>query len=180
VEKLVQIAQKLWNSTSCFLFFYVTLPETGAYKYWQGAHQMSARAKISSLMVLASIASLPIFSVTSFSAEHQQQEPHAKVMKLDSAGKSDSLMLGGPPESVTMRSGLVVLQPNQSVGKHSTGDHEEMLVILEGKGAMLFKDGSRLDLQANVALYCPPQTEHDVVNTGSSVLRYVYVVASTK
>lgn len=141
---------------------------------------MNLRATISSLMVLASIAGLPIFSVASFSAEHEQAKPRAKVMKLDSSGKRHSLLLSGPPESVTMKSGLVVLEPNQSVGKHSTGNHEEMLVILEGKGAMLFKDGSKLDLQANLALYCPPQTEHDVVNTGSSVLRYVYVVASTK
>ena len=79
-----------------------------------------------------------------------------------------------------MKSGLEVLAPNQSVGKHSTGQHEELLVVLEGRGVMTFKDGSKLDVQANHALYCPPETEHNVTNTGSGVLRYVYVVASTK
>ncbi len=80
-----------------------------------------------------------------------------------------------------MKSGLVVLTPGKSVGKHSTGQHEEVLVVLEGKGEMSLKDGSKLDVEAEpYALYCPPETEHDVTNTGSSVLRYVYVVASTK
>jgi mannose-6-phosphate isomerase-like protein (cupin superfamily) len=28
-----------------------------------------------------------------------------------------------------------------------------------------------------MALYCPPSTEHDVFNTGTTTLRYVYVVS---
>ena len=79
-----------------------------------------------------------------------------------------------------MKSGLVVLVPGKSAGKHSTGQHEELLVVLEGSGEMTFGDGSKLDLTANHALYCPPDTEHNVTNTGTATLRYVYVVASTK
>jgi mannose-6-phosphate isomerase-like protein (cupin superfamily) len=109
-----------------------------------------------------------------------QEKPRARVVKLDSAGKHDTVLLGGPPETVTMRSGLVILQPGQTVGKHSTGTREEMLVILEGKGAMMFSDGLRLEVDPDHILYCPPQTEHDVTNTGSGVLRYVYIVASAK
>ena len=108
-----------------------------------------------------------------------QEKPRPKVVELDSGGKDYLQVLGGPPESVTMQSGLVVLAPNKSVGKHSTGQHEELLVVLEGKGEMSFKDGSRLDVKANHALYCPPETEHNVTNTGRTVLRYVYVVART-
>ncbi len=109
-----------------------------------------------------------------------QEKPAPKVVELDSRGKDYLQVLGGPPESVTMKSGLVVLAPNKSVGKHSTGQHEELLVVLEGQGEMSFKDGSKLDVQANHALYCPPETEHNVTNTGRSVLRYVSVVASTR
>ncbi|MGC1371966.1 MAG: cupin domain-containing protein [Candidatus Sulfotelmatobacter sp.] len=109
-----------------------------------------------------------------------QETPHAKVIELDSRGKQEFQVLGGPPETVTMKSGLVVLAPGKSVGKHSTGQHEELLVVFEGEGAMSFKDGSKLPVQANHAVYCPPETEHNVTNTGHGVLRYVYVVASTK
>jgi mannose-6-phosphate isomerase-like protein (cupin superfamily) len=109
-----------------------------------------------------------------------QEKPHAKVVKLEGAGKHDTVLLGGPPETVTIRSGLVILQPGQTVGKHSTDTREEMLVVLEGKGAMMFNGGSRLEVDPDHILYCPPQTEHDVTNTGSGVLRYVYIVASAK
>jgi mannose-6-phosphate isomerase-like protein (cupin superfamily) len=129
--------------------------------------------------VLGTIALISIvgLSYASFSAEPEKGKPRPKVVKLDSIGKDYLQVLSGPPESVTMRSGLVVLAPNKSVGKHSTQQNEELLVVLEGQGEMVFKDGSRLDVKANHALYCPPETEHDVRNTGTSVLRYVYVVA---
>ena len=127
--------------------------------------------------VFALMACLMLGAAASSIAEPQR--PRAKVIRLESAEK-ELPILSGPPETVTMRSGLVTLDPGQSIGKHGTGQHEEMLVILEGKGEMLFKDGSKLDVQAKHALYCPPQTEHDVINTGSGPLRYVYVVASTR
>jgi len=107
-----------------------------------------------------------------------QQKPHAKVIKLANEGKEQTL-LSGPPDTVSMRSGLITLQPQQTVGKHTTGHHEEMLVILEGEGKMLFDDGISLAIAANHVLYCPPETGHDVINTGTGTLRYIYIVSST-
>ncbi len=107
-----------------------------------------------------------------------QERPRAKVVQLKRDGGHDSLLLGGPPETVTMKAGLVTLQAGQSVGKHSTGGHEEMLVILEGKGEMKFEDGTRLSVDPDHILYCPPQTTHDVTDTGTGILRYVYIVSS--
>jgi mannose-6-phosphate isomerase-like protein (cupin superfamily) len=55
----------------------------------------------------------------------------------------------------------------------STGQNEEVLIVLEGKGEMLFSDGHSLPVQARHAVYCPPNMEHDVKNTGQVALRYV-------
>jgi mannose-6-phosphate isomerase-like protein (cupin superfamily) len=107
------------------------------------------------------------------------QPPRAKVVTLDGSQKELSV-LTGPPESAGMKSGYIVLSPGESVGKHSTGHHEELLVVLDGAGEMLFKDGSKLPVKANSAVYCPPETEHNVMNSGSQVLRYVYVVAEVR
>jgi mannose-6-phosphate isomerase-like protein (cupin superfamily) len=125
---------------------------------------------------IAGLLSCSIFLIPAKS----QQKPRPKVVELDSRGRDYLQVLAGPPESVTMKSGLEVLAPGKSVGKHSTGQHEELLVVLEGQGEMSFKDGSKLDVKANHAIYCPPETEHNVTNTGGSVLRYVYVVASAR
>jgi len=86
-------------------------------------------------------------------------------------------VLGGPPETLTMRSGSVVLLPSKSVGRHNTGDYEEAVVVLAGRGEMRLADGTVLNLKPFVVAYCPPGTEHDVKNTGDEPLRYVYVVA---
>ena len=128
-------------------------------------------------IVWARLIAIPLLCV-SVSSITGQTKPHAKIIPLDNTGKQEAPLLTGPPETVTMRSGLVALEPGKSVGKHSTGKHEELLVVLEGQGRMTFADGSALPVEAGHAVYCPPATEHNVTNTGSGLLRYVYVVAS--
>jgi quercetin dioxygenase-like cupin family protein len=107
-------------------------------------------------------------------------QPEAKVIKADMQGKDHLRLLGGPPETFSLRSGAVALQPGKTVGKHSTETYEELIVVLEGEGAMLLNEGQELPLKVGTAAYCPPSTEHDVKNTGSTVLRYIYVVAKAK
>jgi len=105
------------------------------------------------------------------------KKPEPKRVALDRDATGYLRVLGGPPESVSMRSGYVVLLPEKSVGRHNTESYEEALVVLEGEGEMLFADGSVLPLEPYVVAYCPPETEHDVRNTGNKPLRYVYIVA---
>ena len=103
-----------------------------------------------------------------------------KVVSLD-AGAADYLpVLNGPPETAGMESGLVILAPGKSVGEHSTGAHEELLIVLEGRGEMKIVGGKPQPVRATQAVYCPPHTSHDVTNTGTTPLRYVYVVAPAK
>jgi mannose-6-phosphate isomerase-like protein (cupin superfamily) len=104
-------------------------------------------------------------------------KPEPKIINTGTGAQEYVRLLGGPPESVTMRSGAVTLQPGISVGKHTTESYEELLVILEGSGAFILTDGTQLDMKLNTVLYCPPFTEHDVTNTGSTPLRYIYIVA---
>jgi len=113
-------------------------------------------------------------------AEEEKGTLTAKVIPLQSSGKDVSPVLAGPPESVTMRSGLVVLAPGKSVGKHSTVRNEELLIVFEGQGEMSLESGARLPVKANTAVYCPPETKHNVTNTGTGLLRYVYVVAKAR
>ncbi len=88
-------------------------------------------------------------------------------------------MLKGIPQTRGMRSGSVRLKPGESVGWHSTGQNEEALTILRGKGAANIADHADVPLQANMLAYIPPGTRHNVTNTGSELLEYVWVVAPT-
>lgn len=106
--------------------------------------------------------------------------PRPKVVQFDSTPQRYMRLLGGPPDTVTMKAGLVALQPDESVGEHTTAENEEAIVVLEGVGELRFQDDTPLSIEAGSVAYCPPATCHDVFNTGDSVLRYVYVVARAR
>jgi len=106
--------------------------------------------------------------------------PSAKVIPIDPDATEYVRLLGGPPETVTMHSGLVVLEPGASVGVHNTENYEEVVVVLDGVGKMKITGGPELNLKASTMAYCPPRTEHNVTNTGSNTLRYIYIVANAE
>ncbi len=88
-------------------------------------------------------------------------------------------LLTGSPQTVAMRSGRVYLKPGEECGQHTTGDHEEQLVVLAGRGqSQIGPNGEEsLDITANQIVYIPPQTHHNIINTGSDPLIYIYCVA---
>jgi quercetin dioxygenase-like cupin family protein len=104
-------------------------------------------------------------------------KPTPKLITLDQASPEPVKILNGSPETVAMRSGLTVLAPLKSVGRHSTKNNEETIVVMAGKGELRITGGPTFQLQPYCVAYCPPNTEHDVMNTGTDTLRYVYVVA---
>jgi quercetin dioxygenase-like cupin family protein/predicted enzyme related to lactoylglutathione lyase len=122
---------------------------------------------------------VPVCAVASLLAA-QEAKPAAMSIPLRQATPGYQELLSGPPATVAMKSGLVVLAPGKSVGKHSTEDHEEIVIVLEGTGQMVLSDGTKLDIGPNATAYSPPGTEHDVINTGSGDLRYVYVVSAAR
>jgi mannose-6-phosphate isomerase-like protein (cupin superfamily) len=89
-------------------------------------------------------------------------------------------VLGGPPRSVSMESGLVTLPPSKAGEKHSTKKYEEVLVIFSGSGEMRISGKPALKLKPHVVAYCPPMTEHYVISTGKEPLKYLYVAAKAR
>jgi mannose-6-phosphate isomerase-like protein (cupin superfamily) len=103
-------------------------------------------------------------------------EQKIKVVRLEGDAKYLRL-LGGVPETKGMKSGYVILQPGESVGAHSTKDREEAIIILEGSVAVFVEGVIQFTAQCDSVVYIPPQTNHDMKNSGACVARYVYVVA---
>ncbi len=102
-------------------------------------------------------------------------------------------LLEGKPQTLGMRAGRVHLAPGQACGQHSTKKQEELLVFLAGQGelqiggpdpkagrvAALGAEGvpRRHPVGVGKVAYIPPETLHDVSNTGLEPLIYVYCVA---
>lgn len=107
-------------------------------------------------------------------AEAPPRQPLSLALQCPSG---DCALLNGAPQTAGMRSGFVRLAPGKSVGWHSTGANEESLVILRGEGEALVEGQPKRSFAAPHFVYIPPATRHNVANTGSEVLEYVYVVA---
>lgn len=118
--------------------------------------------------IAALLISAPLFS--------QEQTPQPLSLDLACSGH-DCPLLRGAPQTAGMHSGFVRLKPGESVGAHTTGDHEEALVILQGRGKAEVDGREAIPISARHLIYIPPRTRHNVTNTGAGLLEYVYVVA---
>jgi mannose-6-phosphate isomerase-like protein (cupin superfamily) len=87
------------------------------------------------------------------------------------------MILEGTPQTCGIRSGRVYLEAGKSCGRHSTKDHEELLVFLAGQGVVHIGDDTDLQVGSGKVAYIPPRTLHDVENTGAEPLTYIYCVA---
>lgn len=87
-------------------------------------------------------------------------------------------LLGGAPLTCGMRSGRVYLKPGQDCGEHTTGAHEELLVFLSGQGqSMVGREEKAVAVGAGKVLYIGPHTLHNIRNSGTEPLVYIYCVA---
>ncbi|MBD3426819.1 MAG: cupin domain-containing protein [Candidatus Omnitrophica bacterium] len=99
-----------------------------------------------------------------------------KAVRIKDDGSRQRLLEGRPATS-GMKSGYVKLEEGGSVGRHSTKEREEALVIMEGEARVCCEGSEPLMAKAESVVYIPPDTPHDVINAGRGPLRYVYVVS---
>jgi len=85
-------------------------------------------------------------------------------------------LIPGAPTTFGMKSGRVYLEPGKDCGVHSTENKEEQLVFLRGQGTAEI-GSEKLAVEAGTICYIPPQTEHNIINTGSEPLVYIFFVA---
>jgi len=126
---------------------------------------------IAGLLLLFFSALLPLSSET--------RPPQPQTLPLKCA-EGDCPLLRGIPQTAGMRSGFVRLKPQAAVGWHTTGQNEEALVILRGRGEARLEGQPGRTFEAPMLVYIPPATRHNVTNTGDAPLEYVYVVAPAK
>jgi mannose-6-phosphate isomerase-like protein (cupin superfamily) len=111
--------------------------------------------------------------------QSQTAKPHPLTGPLQCL-QGDCPLLQGVPQTAGMRSGFVRLKSGAAVGWHTTGKNEEALVILRGQGEALIDGQAKKSFLAPAFVYIPPATRHNVANTGTEPLEYVYVVAPAK
>lgn len=103
----------------------------------------------------------------------------AKIVRLESSSKYQRLF-SKDSGTCGIKSGHVILKEGEEIGEHSTGSLEEALVILKGKGSLLINKEEGLDFENNSVLYIPPETVHNVKNTGKGILEYIFITSNAE
>lgn len=88
-------------------------------------------------------------------------------------------LIPGAPQSCGMKSGRVWLSPGADCGQHSTEGNEEQLVFLSGQGTAHVAD-EKIAVGEGKICYIPPHTPHNIYNTGTEPLIYIFCVAPAK
>ncbi len=99
-----------------------------------------------------------------------------RLVKLDSKERYQRLF-SKDSGTCGMKSGHVILQPGEYVGEHTTGEREEAIVILKGKGEARINKKDIFDIEKDVVLYIAPETVHDIKNTGFEILEYIFITS---
>jgi len=86
-------------------------------------------------------------------------------------------LLGDSSKIKGLRSGLVTLRPKESIGEHKTDQKEEVIIILKGSATIYYAKNKKIKAPRNSFTYIPPDTLHNLENSGSKILQYVYVTA---
>ena len=86
-------------------------------------------------------------------------------------------LLAGQPSTAGMKSGYVTLAPGEAVGEHVTHGREEAVLILEGRADVFCEGKQVFSAEGESLVYIPPETAHDIKNSGPGRLRYVYIVS---
>ncbi|MDD5560683.1 MAG: cupin domain-containing protein [Candidatus Omnitrophica bacterium] len=102
-----------------------------------------------------------------------------KVFFTQLKGKQRFLrLLGNKEKDNGLRAGLVTLKPKEFIGEHKTDRKEEAIIILKGSAVVYCGKNKKIRVSQNAFIYIPPETMHNVENTGSDILQYVYVTAN--
>ncbi len=79
-----------------------------------------------------------------------------------------------PEDSKRVRSRVVVLGPGEEVGVHTSGTNEEVIVILEGKAAVM-SGGTLQNAVLGQAVFIGQNETHNIVNNTNQAVKYIYI-----
>jgi quercetin dioxygenase-like cupin family protein len=82
------------------------------------------------------------------------------------------------PEGTRFRkSGKVTLSPGESVGEHSTGENEEIIIVLKGRAKIEESNTSKAVGKGGMH-FIPKNSIHNVTNESDDLLQYIYIVGN--
>ena len=87
-----------------------------------------------------------------------------------------------PQTAAGLRARTVQLKPGERMARHSTGQREELLIVLDGRlrveAESPTKARRRLAVTDGQAVFLPKRTPHAVINASKARAMYLYVTGT--
>jgi mannose-6-phosphate isomerase-like protein (cupin superfamily) len=95
------------------------------------------------------------------------EPPYARTLKVLLSPKLQQEVKG-------LSVGLALYLPGQSSEPHAHQAEQEVFYVLSGVGEIKIDDETAR-LEPHVSVVCPPQCEHQLINTGTEVLKVLWI-----
>ncbi len=145
--------------------------------------------KKNNISLIFKIGFLAVFMLLQMAAFHgafsqvmdkPEHYPQPKVITFYPDSAQYQCLFDGEKDSAVFYSGVVTLAPKQTVGSHNTEGYEELIIVLAGYGRMEIAEQKHFDIAYGKIAFCPPYTEHNIVNTGKEDLKYIYIATKAR
>ncbi len=141
---------------------------------------MNAYNSLSALMCISIFTTLSITSCSQKDKATRVKSVIPKIVAFNPGTNVYQELLDADKDSVAFNSGFVTLLPGEAGDLHSTQSNEELIVAFSGAGKVKISNGDSLNIQFGSVAHIPANTEHQVVNTGSIPLKYIYITAKSE
>jgi len=130
---------------------------------------------VSTILIIAM--NLGVFVTNAYSQKNNPAgtEPVPKVISFNPDSTNYQELLSMDKDSVIFSSGVVTLLKNKTGEKHNSKNYEEIIITLAGEGLVKITNGRTLKVSYGKVALIPPNTEHQTVNAGTSIFKYIYV-----
>jgi mannose-6-phosphate isomerase-like protein (cupin superfamily) len=114
------------------------------------------------------------------SQKENDQTPNPRIMSFNPDSNLNQSIFKGEKDSVVFYSGVVTLFPDSSAELHNSEIYEEMIITLEGEGELRVPNKGIFPVKFGKIALVPPNTDHQMLNTGTKNLKYIYIATKAK
>ncbi|MGB9727525.1 MAG: cupin domain-containing protein [Nitrososphaeria archaeon] len=97
-----------------------------------------------------------------------------KVTKPEGCNRTVAILLDNNDGAKNLSMGICVIDPQSKIPFHTHENEEEAMYVLSGEGIFKVGDQEKRIREGSI-LFCPPKAGHQIINTGNSELRFIFV-----
>jgi len=97
-----------------------------------------------------------------------------RVTKPEGCNRTVAILLDKFDGAKNISMGMCIIDPQSKIPFHIHENEEEAMFVLSGEGIFKVGEQEKRICEGSI-LFCPPKVGHQIINTGNSELRFIFV-----